>query len=416
MNPTVFSSIKNDNNNKKWLGNFNLHWPAYKSWYESKKKNQINSENLHRAEKKLKNIMPEILPIYQQLKHLTNDDPIASQFLTLYQPPAYLINCSQAVFFSPEPILIRNYDLSPDLSENTIFHTTWQGRKIISTNECLWGADDGINEAGLAISLTFGGRKNIGDGFGVPIILRYVLQTCDTVKQAIEQLKRIPSHMSYNITVLDKSGDYATVLISPDRETFITKDRVTTNHQQNIEWQEQAVFSKTKERKKFLENLITEKNPHTIPMQAEVQKFQSVLNEKSMIDVFHQSPLYSTNYKQCFGTVYTAVYKPLSGKMSYQWPGKKWQHSFNKFKEGQKAIQLYQNTNQTVSKELSNNEIYSNDLLSKEIKAQFGSIFDHMPQSAITNHAAFEKLKQVLNSNLPVNWNQFSHSMQEIWQ
>ena len=126
MNPTTFCAIKNDNENQKWLENFNNHWPAYKSWYESKKGNQINPKNLRIAERKLKNVMPEIMSIYRQLKHLSNDDPTASQFLTLYQPPVYLINCSQTVFFDPEPMLIRNYDLSPDLSENTIFHTNWQ--------------------------------------------------------------------------------------------------------------------------------------------------------------------------------------------------------------------------------------------------------------------------------------------------
>ena len=171
MNLNTFGAIKNNDNNQKWLKNFNSHWPAYKSWYEPKKRNQVNPENLKVAEKNLKNIMPEIVSIYEQLKHLTNDDLTASQFLTLYQPSAYLINCSQAVFLDPEPMLIRNYDLSSDLSENTIFHTNWLGRKVISTNECLWSADDGINDAGLAISLTFGGRKVVGDGFGIPIIL-----------------------------------------------------------------------------------------------------------------------------------------------------------------------------------------------------------------------------------------------------
>ncbi len=422
MNLTTFCAIKNDNNNQEWLENFNKHWPAYKSWYQSKKTNEINPNNLQIAEQKLKNMMPEIFTIYQQLKHITNDNSIISQFLTLYQPPAYLINCSQAVFFDPEPMLIRNYDLSPDLSENTIFHTDWLARKVISTNECLWGADDGINDVGLAISLTFGGRKVIGDGFGIPIILRYVLQTCENVKQAVTQLKRIPSHMSYNVTVLDKSGDYSTVLVAPDREAIITKDRVATNHQQNIEWQEQAVFSKTLERKEYLEKLISE--PFSvIPAQERHPHLQSAIldsrlrgndegknkadivkpnDEKTIIDAFHRPPLYSTNYQQSFGTVYTAVYKPQSACMTYHWPNQQWQHSFKQFNQGQKKVQLGQSLDSATEWQASDS--YSNDLLSRQIKAQFDSIFDYLPESAINNKSAFNQLKQKLKSNQAFNW------------
>ena len=32
--------------------------------------------------------------------------------------------------------------------------------------DCLWGLLDGVNDAGLALSLTFGGRPQVGAGFG----------------------------------------------------------------------------------------------------------------------------------------------------------------------------------------------------------------------------------------------------------
>ena len=265
----------------------------------------------------------------------------------------------------------------------------------------------------MSISLTFGGRKVVGDGFGIPIILRYVLQTCETVKQAIKQLKRLSSHMSYNITVLDKSGDYATVLVAPDREAIVTKDRVATNHQQNIEWQEQATFSKTLERKEYLENLISEPSS-VIPAQAGIQKNIAGNDEKSIIDSFHQPPLYSTNYQQSFGTVYTAIYKPKSSSMTYHWPKQQWQHSFKKFNEGQITIQLGQSNDTAAEWQTTDN--CSSDLLSKQIKDQFDNIFDYLPESAITNKSAFKQLKQKLKSNQAFNWQQFNSSMQEIWQ
>ena len=41
-----------------------------------------------------------------------------------------------------------------------------------------------MNDDGLAVSLTFGGRRVLGDGFGIPIVLRYLLETCGTVEEA----------------------------------------------------------------------------------------------------------------------------------------------------------------------------------------------------------------------------------------
>lgn len=410
MNPTTFRAVKNNDSNRKWQSLFNAYWPAYKNWYQSKKQGGINTRELAIARKALKSTMPEIIPIYNQLCEFGNDDPAAMQFLTLYQPPAYLINCSQAVFFDEQPILIRNYDLSPDLSENTILLTNWQGRKVITTNECLWGADDGINDAGLAVSLTFGGRKELGTGFGIPLIMRYVLQTCETVKQAIKQLQRVPSHMAYNVTVVDKSGDFATVMLAPDQISIVTRQGVATNHQQKILWHEQASFSKTIERKRHLESLLK----------------SAGLDENRLVNAFHRSPLYSTNYLQKFGTVYTAVYKPMSCSLAYHWPDQKWQHSVEAFNEGTKTIELGRsvahlsmiNDAKDPLSRISDqcfNECYVSDLIPFSMLSQFESLFSYIPEEYISNKSAYQKLKSNLNSRQPMSWSKYSIAMQQIW-
>ncbi|MGK0269879.1 MAG: putative choloylglycine hydrolase [Cocleimonas sp.] len=192
MSPTLFRARKFDSKSLQdsFYGDaFNEFWPEYKSWYQSKKSDAPNPDVLKEAEAQLIKVMPELIPIYESFRELSNDCPIASNFLTGYQPPAYLVNCSQAVLTQEQPILIRNYDLSPSLSENLITHSNFLGQSIIGTNECLWGLDDGMNSAGLAASLTFGGSKKVGKGFGIPFIMRYVLETCETVKQAIKVLQ-----------------------------------------------------------------------------------------------------------------------------------------------------------------------------------------------------------------------------------
>ncbi len=420
MKPVNFSAVKNSAGNREWQTQFYACWPAYKQWYLSKTQGRIQARELVRAQNALKSTMPEIMPIYDQLCEFANDDPVAMQFLTLYQPPAYLINCSQAVFFDEQPMLIRNYDLSPELSENTILFTHWQDREVIATNECLWGADDGMNDAGLAVSLTFGGRREVGRGFGIPLILRYVLQTCENVKQAITQLERIPSHMAYNVTAVDRGGDFATVMLAADQQAIVTRQGVATNHQQNILWHEQAGFTKTLERKRHLESVLDTPG----------------LNEPQLINAFHRPPLYSTNYQQNFGTVYTAVYKPACSTMAYHWPGEQWQHSFAAFNEGVKTIRLGKSIfeasalkdvayptpllNASTAEQSNMNhdwskECYVSDYIPESMMSQFETIFSYLPEDYIPNSAAYQKLKSDLNNKQQMSWSQFSTSMQQLW-
>jgi Predicted choloylglycine hydrolase len=83
--------------------------------------------------------------------------------------------------------------------------------------EAFWGCLDGMNEDGLAVSLTFGGRKAHGPGIAMPMVLRYVLETCRSTKEAVAKLLAIPVPMAQNVTVLDRSGDVATVFTGCDR-------------------------------------------------------------------------------------------------------------------------------------------------------------------------------------------------------
>ena len=97
-----------------------------------------------------------------------------------------------------------------------VARTAYTGRRVLGMLDCLWGLLDGVNDAGLAVSLTFGGRPQVGEGFGIPLVIRYVLDAA-TAEQAVAALRRIPVHMSYNVTVLDTAGQRATVYLAPDQ-------------------------------------------------------------------------------------------------------------------------------------------------------------------------------------------------------
>jgi len=316
-----FDAIAETKPGPVWTGLFNRHWEAYKAWFLSS--DEAVRPSYLESRRMLRKYLPELLPTYEKLVELAGGGDLAARFLALYRPPPYIAGCSQAVWPDHyEPILVRNYDYSPNLCEGTLLMSQWNDKRVIAMGDCLWGVLDGINDSGLSVSLSFGGRRVVGDGFGVPLILRYVLEFCETADQAVEVLARIPTHMSYNVTVLDRSGRFQTVFMAPDKEPVIRQIPIATNHQGRIEWHRHARATASLERERFLADRLAD----------------SVETEKGFIRSFLDSPLYSKKYQNGFGTVYTAVYRPLEGAMELRWPGMIWRHSFDNFQQGRQTI------------------------------------------------------------------------------
>ncbi len=319
----VFKSVREDLPGEKWRGLFDQHWPAFRTWYLS---DGIEPRPTYRdCRARLKAHMPELVPTYERLCELAGGGDLAARFLSLYRPPAYVTGCSQVVWPGDEPILIRNYDYSPGLCEGVILLSRWNGRAVLAMVDCLWGALDGVNEAGLAVSLTFGGRRVVGDGFGMPLVIRYLLEFCDTAKDAVAVLGRVPSHMAYNVTVVDKSGVFFTVLMAPDREPRITRLPIAANHQLHIDWHSFARATATLERERFLFFRLQD----------------AKMTPAKLESCFLRPPLYTTAYGRAFGTVYTAVYRPRDGEARYIWPDGSWRQSLAHFEEGLRHQRFY---------------------------------------------------------------------------
>ncbi|MGH6960853.1 MAG: carcinine hydrolase/isopenicillin-N N-acyltransferase family protein, partial [Dongiaceae bacterium] len=168
-------------------------------------------------------------------------------------------------------------------------------------------------------SLTFGGRQVVGDGFGVPLILRYILEFCGTVAEAAEVLKRVPSHMAYNVTAVDRSGAYITAFVAPDRPTLVRPHPIATNHQDQIEWAQHAEATATVARERYLV----------------AQLSTSGTSVGSLAESFLYPPLFTDAYAKGFGTIYTALYWPRRGEVELRWPGGvAWRQSFDRFEPG----------------------------------------------------------------------------------
>ncbi|WP_420316926.1 C45 family autoproteolytic acyltransferase/hydolase [Ekhidna sp.] len=314
-----FSSIKEPIADFKWQKLFNERWPAYRAWLKSS--DAIADASISVA--MLGKYMPEMLDTHDHLCRLVRADDEAINFLTGFQPPVYNSACSQAVTTKGLIQLVRNYDYHPDRFEGLLLMTEWNGKKVIANSDCLMGVLDGMNEDGLAVSLTFGGREAIGFGFGIPFILRYVLEFCSNVEEAIDTLLRVPSHMSYNVTVTDKSGSVKTIEIAPDKSAVVTDDPFATNHQGAIEWAENASFTQTAERSAFLKNILSKG-----------------VNGATLTNSFLKPPLHNPTFSGGLGTLYTAVYRPLDGMVQMHWPNDSLFQSFDDFTEGVKTVKF----------------------------------------------------------------------------
>ena len=228
-------------------------WPAFRQWWRDGANTRPTAGE---ARARLEEHMPELVPAWQRLTAMVPDDPDAGAALALWNPPPFLTGCSQAAVLPGGPALIRNYDWDYRLFDGVVAKTAYTGRRVLGMLDCMWGLLDGVNDAGLAVSLTFGGRPQVGEGFGIPLVIRYVLEVCGTVEEAVRVLRRIPVHMSYNVTALDRSGRWATVYLAPDRQARVTDRAVVTNHQGEVEWPPYAAAIRSVERQERLEELL----------------------------------------------------------------------------------------------------------------------------------------------------------------
>jgi predicted choloylglycine hydrolase len=311
-----FEALSEPKPAETWQASFQAMWPAYRDWYL--KEGESARPDLASCRAMLERWMPELVPTFERLVELTGSDPLAARFLSMYRPPGFIVGCSQAAFDGDGraggPILVRNYDYPASRAEGIIISTAWTGRRVIGMSDCLWGLLDGVNDAGLAASLTFGGRPAVGDGFGLPLVMRYLLEVCEDVSQACQVLVRIPVHAVQNVTVLDRAGDFATVRLSPDRPPEVLTVPVATNHQHRGDWPAYAAAVQTYERERRLLELLR----------------TSGMTRDRLVDAFLSPPLYRTRYGNG-ATLYTAVYEPGAGRAEYVWPQRRIVERFDRF-------------------------------------------------------------------------------------
>ncbi len=277
-------------------------WPAYERWMSRSEVSDSSD-----CVRQLRSHMPELMLIFESLLHRFGGSDAVARFLTLYAPPRVVRACSQLVLDTDDgPVLLRTYDHAPHLFDGLVLHSRWGGKrgaKTLAVTDCLWGALDGVNDRGLAVTLAFGGRNAIGPGFSAPLIVRYLLETCGSVAEARKALDRLPVYMPYTFVVVDAEGTFVTAFLGPDRPAHFVTRRASANHQGENEWPEYAAQTQSFERLACAEKLI---------------KASTDLDRARR--AFLSSPLWRSDYAKASGTLYIAETSPAKGTLTLRWP------------------------------------------------------------------------------------------------
>jgi predicted choloylglycine hydrolase len=265
--------------------------------------------------------MPEIYDDYVQLVEAVGGGDLEARFLSHWCPPPLVAACSIAMLGEPHPVLVRNYDYPPILCDALALRTHWSGRSVIGMSDCGWGLMDGVNDRGLAIAISFGGRREVGRGFGIGLIVRYLLQVAVSTADAVDRLSSLPVQMSYNVAVLDPTGDHRVVLIAPDRPPQVTFAASAANRQGETEWPQHADYCNTVVREEQLSALVS------FPL-TDVGDLEAA---------FVRPPLYRSLVDSTWGTVYSASYDPRAGTLTLLWPDDRWTLWLDSFESGERA-------------------------------------------------------------------------------
>lgn len=129
----------------------------------------------------------------------------------------------------------RNNDLPPFLRDgckSEIYAPTGGNRFHITTSSFING-EEGLNEHGLAVAMTFvmTELKKIRAGFNSCFIVRYLLEKADNTEQAVSLLCKLPVASNCNILLADKSGRMVVVECTPTQKKIreaeiFHKDRI----------------------------------------------------------------------------------------------------------------------------------------------------------------------------------------------
>lgn len=173
------------------------------------------------------------LPIYEKYYHEITEEiqgladgqgcdvrMLQAVLFSMYaMPPACHCSCF-AVAAGREILLGRNSDFLTALEKrnlNVIYTLTDGAHPFTGNTTAFVEMEDGVNARGLAAGLTSVYPRRRELGFTAGLLLRYLLEKCGSVPEAVSCLRRLPIASAQTLTLADASGNIALVECDAER-------------------------------------------------------------------------------------------------------------------------------------------------------------------------------------------------------
>ncbi|HPF16536.1 MAG TPA: C45 family autoproteolytic acyltransferase/hydrolase [Thermotogota bacterium] len=206
-------------------------------------------------------------------------------------------------------LLARSYEFSDEVTDCIFADIEEEGcARTMGFASIVFGRLDGMNEHGLAVTMTAGipPLEEFGaEGSMFWTVLRRVLDTCKTVHEAWDVINRIPSGFCPTYLVADQQGDIMLVEQTPDKikRKIITKESpdhllAATNHF-NLEGMiplRKHVFKQSIHRYEKILKTFEKDKTYTI------EEIQSLLSTR------YPEGLSAPYFKEYFGSLWSCIY------------------------------------------------------------------------------------------------------------
>lgn len=232
--------------------------------------------------------------------------------------------------------VLRNYDLSPNISDMRLCTTNVEGKYThTGFSVSTFGRSEGLNDKGLCVAFASCGmpignypgmRPPVVPGLQFMVIVRTLLENCKNVEEAIYTVNNMPIGTNMNLLIADASGD-AALIGTYDGVREIKRAEldylIATNHGlfPTIQEKEPGKLEHSQLRYDILEKKCKENGKRSID---EIQEL--LLTEFPKGLAVH-------NYKEGFGTVHSILFNLTDLQLEFSF-GSPLQNQVNKIGVG----------------------------------------------------------------------------------
>lgn len=137
-----------------------------------------------------------------------------------------------AVMKDGQVVFGRNNDLPPMFQKisGSALYAPVNGYKFIANSSAFVNAEEGINEKGLVVGMTYVWAKELNPGFSSMFFVRYILEKCATAEEGLEAIQNIPIGGAYHLLLADRN-EIVHAECSPQKTVIKKGDfAVASNH------------------------------------------------------------------------------------------------------------------------------------------------------------------------------------------